>query len=364
MNHNRIIALALILAALLAPAAMAAAGDADDPLISRSYAEGAFRTEVSAALDAVCGRALARAGAVAPAGAGWTVRTLTAGDSVTLRDGQQLILISGGVRLTVRAGRLINCTLGRDSVGGDARTGHRYVAWDGAEVLAECADSAVAAFSAGAESDITAPPDPVTTPAPEGPINPFTDVAEGAWYYADLLSAVRRGLVNGMTPTTYEPAGQLTLAQAVKLAACMRQLRDEGAVRLKNADDGRDWYMTYADYALVHGILDAAPDSAAVWNAMCSRADFVRLFYRALPEADYAPVNDIPDGSIPDVAADDPVAREVYAFYAAGILTGYAEGNGRAAHEFGADTPISRAEVAVIMNRMFEPEARLRFEMG
>ena len=46
-----------------------------------------------------------------------------------------------------------------------------------------------------------------------------------------------------------------------------------------------------------------------------------------------------------------------------GILTGYAAGEGRRAHEIGAATSITRAEVAAIMNRMFTPAARVRFEI-
>ena len=102
---------------------------------------------------------------------------------------------------------------------------------------------------------------------------------------------------------------------------------------------------------------------AGGWDAPIDRAGFVRLFYRALPESEYTPLNTLNANAIPDVPMSADVAREVYAFYAAGILTGYTEGGGRKAHEFGADTFISRAEVATIMNRMFDPAARVRFEI-
>lgn len=349
MKLNRIAALAACFTLLLAIPALAAAGDGSDPLISRSYAEGTFRDEVAAALDAVCARAVRAARDAAGDGDGLVTLTLAAGDSLTLRDGQQLVLTDGGVRLSIESGTLVNCTQGWESTGGDARTYHRYVVWGGASVRADCAEAAVVRCSAGAE---------VTRSAPECP---FTDVPEGAWYYSDVVAAVRRGLVNGMTATTYAPQGNLTLAQAVKLAACMRQLDRDGTVTLQNAADGRPWYASYADYALETGILDELPDDG--WNDNITRAAFVRIFYRALPADACAPVNDIPAGSIPDVAGDEAYAREVYAFYAAGILTGYAEGNGRQAHEFGAETAISRAEVATILNRMADETARVRFEI-
>ena len=367
MKKNRICALIALLALLLSVPVLAAAGDASDPLISRSYAQYEFRDEVDAALDAISDLTVRSAAAQFKAADGWTVRSLAAGESVTLGDGQQLVLLDGGVRLTVVSGKLINCTLGRASDGGDARTGHRYVAWDGASVRADCAERAVVACSANAAAGgQTAAPQPTDAPQPSEPPQPadcpFTDVPAGAWYFADVVNAVRRGLVNGMTPTTYAPQGNLTLAQTVKLAACMHQKAAEGAVTLANAADGLPWYDSYVRYALAHGILDAEP--AGGWNDPVTRADFVRIFYRALPETAYAPVNDVPDGTIPDDSADAPAPREVYAFYRAGILTGYAEGDGRAAHAFGADTNISRAEVAAIMNRMFDETARVRFAMG
>ena len=354
MKHKRIFALALLLALLLALPALGGPGDADDPLISRSYAEGAFRSQVGAALDAAASRAVSERKAAAEA-QGLTVLTLRAGETLTLRDGQQLILISGGVRLEIGSGSLTNATLGRTSTGGDARIGHRYVVWGGAAVTATAGhQGAAAAVSPRLAGTVGG-----TTPS-DG--LPFADVAESDWFYSDVAGAYRRGLVNGMDATHYAPQSSMTLAQAVKLAACMRQLYEEGAVTLANAGGGEPWYFSYARYALEHGIMDEMP--AEGWDAPIDRAGFVRLFYRALPESEYTPLNSIGAGAIPDVPMSADVAREVYAFYAAGILTGYTAGNGRQAHEFGADTFISRAEVATIMNRMFDPAARVRFELG
>ena len=164
MRHNRILALAAVLALLLAVPALAAAGGADDPLISRSHAEGTFRGEVGAALDAAAAAAVLDAGGGARAD-GLSVVALAPGDTVTLRDGQQLVLLSGGVRLAVGSGNLVNATLGRGSTGGDARTGHRYVVWGGASVTATAgAKGAAVAASPKAQTALTEAP-PTPTPA-------------------------------------------------------------------------------------------------------------------------------------------------------------------------------------------------------
>ena len=102
----------------------------------------------------------------------------------------------------------------------------------------------------------------------------FEDVTEDKWYYADVLTAVEAGLVNGRSETAFCPEENLTAAEAVKLAACMRQFVTEGKVTLENGDP---WYQTYADYARENGIIDEDP----VWNEPMTRADletFADLF--------------------------------------------------------------------------------------
>ena len=51
-------------------------------------------------------------------------------------------------------------------------------------------------------------------PAPTSTVNPFSDVKEGYAYNA-ILWAVENGITNGMTATTFEPAGTCTRAQIV-----------------------------------------------------------------------------------------------------------------------------------------------------
>ena len=146
-----------------------------------------------------------------------------------------------------------------------------------------------------------------------------------------------------------------TLAQAVKLAACMHQLSRDGAVTLA---PGSPWFRPYADYALVSGILDADCED---YNAVIDRRSVVRIFYRALPAERYEAINDIADGAIPDVPADGADAAAIYSFYRAGILSGYTNTEGYAEHAFGPDSSITRAEIAAIMNRMFDASARVVF---
>ncbi len=181
--------------------------------------------------------------------------------------------------------------------------------------------------------------------------NPFTDIRPSDWFYGDVLSAYAMGLISGMTETTYNPVGHLTIAQAIRIAACMHQYNEAGAVTLTNST-GR-WYDSYVDYAVSNGIITKSAYSGH-YNDAATRADYVKIFYYALPAVEFTPIHDVPDGSIPGVSLDDPSGYEIYAFYRAGILRGY-DNSGT----FSPGNTIKRSEVAAIISRMMDNTSRL-----
>ena len=343
--------LCLFLGLLLLSAPVQAAGGGNDPLISKSYVEETFLPRLRAGLQAVAERFVRAYAANLPASkAGLKTLRLAQGDTVSLSSGQQLTLLSGGVRLQLERGTLLNVSQGRTSTGGDARLANRYILCGDSAATAVATGPALVTVSVGAQVN--------AGPVASGGC-PFTDVASGAWYYADVVSAYERGLVNGVTEQSFSPNGLLTMSQAMKLAACMHQLYHTGRVSLTPPASG-PWYTPYVDYALKNGIAETRPTE---YEVPITRGEFVKLFFNALPEKEYTKQNLIMDGAIPDVATDAPLAKQVYMFYEAGILTGYAADGTYLAHAFGPDSGITRAEVATIMNRMFTPSARIKFTM-
>lgn len=332
-------AAALLCALLLTGAASAAAGSRQDPFLTRSYIQETvlplFRARC---VEAVSARLLE----LRQQRRGLRLLTLSAPQSLTLHPGEQLTVLQGTVRLKAVNGELVDVTEGATFWDGVGWGAHRYILV-GDSAWGDVPQWAVVLISASASL---------------GDGSPFEDVRSSDWFFSDVVQAFRRGLVNGMDAAHYAPAGTLTFAQCVKLAACMRQLKTEGEVSLRSGSGGAPWYRSYADYALENGILTAESED---YDRTVSRRDFVALFYRALPTDSDADLNDIPDGAIPDVAAEDPGAPEIYAFYRAGILAGYTQDAAHAAHAFDPEGSVSRAEVAAILNRMFEPEARIRF---
>jgi len=198
----------------------------------------------------------------------------------------------------------------------------------------------------GVESDPVDKPDVKPTA--------FSDVPTGEWYYSSVKAAYEMGLINGKGDgTVYKPNDNMTVAEAVKLAACMNILYHGGdpTTDIKNGTDV--WYSTYMKYALDNGII--AKDLSARGNEKISRREYVFIFSKALPLEAFAKKNDIPEGSIPDIpgmSTSEDIA--IYTFYRAGILNG-----SDAKGTFNPTGNIKRSEVAAILIRMMDPSYRV-----
>ena len=147
----------------------------------------------------------------------------------------------------------------------------------------------------------------------------FTDVKPDSWYYEDVDNAVRLGIINGKSETTYCPNDNLTYAEAYKLAACMHQLSVNGKVTLKNSDP---WYAEYVEYCCINGIYGSYEDLSEDidMNQKITRSGYMGIFANALPDDRLPVINYIPDGAIPDVSSQAKFAPGVYKLYRAGIL--------------------------------------------
>lgn len=183
-------------------------------------------------------------------------------------------------------------------------------------------------------------------------VNPFEDVKEDAWYHDEVVKAVDTGIINGKSATEFKPDDLLTYAEAIKLAACMSQVYLNGEATLTS---GTPWYQPYADYCKINNIITKNYD----YNANATRAGYIEIFAKALPDSAFKNINNIPDGSILDVKNNAPYAIYVYKMYRAGILTGV-----DALHNCKPDDNIKRSEVAAIISRMMDEGKRVKFDMG
>ena len=175
----------------------------------------------------------------------------------------------------------------------------------------------------------------------------FQDMAAGVWYVNSVEQAYSYGLIQGRSAAQFAPDGNLTVAECVTLAARLHSTYLGDGMVFRQGDP---WYRVYADYALEQGILTKERSD---YTKKISRAVFAGILARALPEEVLPQINDVPDGSIPDVTESRSQYGAIYLLYRAGILTG--------SDKFGSFLPnsqIRRSEAAAILLRMARPEQR------
>lgn len=351
MIKKRIISLLLVLVLLCSLGAAFAAdspGSAKNPLISKSYLDTTFRDAVMAGVlqnlsDSmrVLEYKLSQAGQVK---SGVAYATAMPRSSVSLTSGAGFSIISGYGRLSASSGTVLDLTEGTLVSSGEAlKSGHRYLAAENTTATATAVTGMKLALygSAGLQSS--------------GGSLSFKDVPDTVWHFPYVSYAAINKLVNGRTATTYEPEANLSIAEAIKLAACMHQLHHEGSVTLQNHTDPATWYKTYVDYAAQNGIVSKTYPN---YNAAITRSEFVAVFHGALPGSEYQAVNTVGDNKIPDVRLSDANAQQIYTFYRAGIVNG-----SDASGKFLPASNIKRSEVATIVTRMFEKDSRVSISL-
>ena len=176
----------------------------------------------------------------------------------------------------------------------------------------------------------------------------FTDVPSSAWYYDNVKAAFEYGLVTGTSATSFNPTGNLTIAEAVTLAARLNNIYyAEGKLFTQTSV----WYQVYVDYAVEKGIITA--NQFANYTKQATRAEYTLILAKALPPEALEIVNWVEDGAIPDVKSSDSYGAAVYMLYRAGILTGNDD-----LGTFSPSNSITRAEVSALVTRMSDVSLR------
>ena len=177
----------------------------------------------------------------------------------------------------------------------------------------------------------------------------FSDVPHSAWYAQDVADVENYNIIEGTGHGKFSPNGNLTLAQAITMAARTHAYSYGKTVP---ASSGGAWYNGALEYAAQNGIC-AMGEFGTAYNNFCNRLTMALLFARVVPADTKQQINEVT--SIPDVQ-DNPENQPIFDLYQLGILTG--------SDEYGTYHPyhyITRAETAAILNRVLNPEVRKHF---
>lgn len=187
----------------------------------------------------------------------------------------------------------------------------------------------------------------------------FTDVPAGAWYESALKDCFESGLMNGKTATTFDPKGNLTIAQAMVMSARLDDIYRGGTGVLPAAAAGEPWYMpayTYLFQKSLLGKTDLAYLSSGNYNDPATREDMAFFFARVLPNQSRNAINTVEN--IPDVDRKQGNGGYIYELYEQGVLTG--------SDIYGTYRPndnVTRAEAAAIIARVAFPEQRKTLDL-
>ncbi len=179
----------------------------------------------------------------------------------------------------------------------------------------------------------------------------FSDVNEYAWYGDSGEQVIRNsynlGFMDGLGGGKFGPEENLTIAQAVTIAARVRDIYEGGTGVFSQSDP---WYKVYFDYAKSKGII---PQSffTGEENVPAHRCEMAYIFANTLPEKELAAVKTV--ASIPDVTWRTSFAQEIFTLYGAGILVGNDKYG-----TFAPDTTITRSAAAAIVTRLVLPAKR------
>jgi len=187
----------------------------------------------------------------------------------------------------------------------------------------------------------------------------FSDVDEDEWYgynkYKSIANAFEYGLMKGNSATTFNPTGDITVEEAITVAARVHSIYMTGADSFAPSEP---WSKVYVDYAIANGIIEA--NDFRKLERAASRAEMAYIFSRSLPDYEFPKKNTV--NSLPDVVSgfssangkpQTPHYRSIIMLYEAGVLAGNDD-----AGTFNPNANINRAEAAAIISRVILPDTR------
>ena len=175
----------------------------------------------------------------------------------------------------------------------------------------------------------------------------FTDVKASDWFADNVKSAYELGLMKGNSPATFAPNATITVAEAVTVAARVRDIYWEDGTSF-TAKAGAAWYQPYVDYAIANGMMNTAP---ADYERPATRAELARWLDSALAGEGMEPATQTV--RFTDVTEAHRDYACIMDLVRAGIMGGKGDGI------FDPDAPVLRCEAAAMLSRAALPSLRL-----
>ena len=183
-----------------------------------------------------------------------------------------------------------------------------------------------------------------TKAAPVKPVNPFTDVKEGDFFYAPVLWAVENGITNGATATTFNPGGTCLRAQVVTFLHRAAGNPDPTSTNNPFSDvKSTDFFYKPVLWAVEKGITNGVSATEFGSYDNCNRAAVVTFLWRAAG----CPEPKSTNNPFEDVKSTDFFYKAVLWAVENGIT------NGVDTTHFGPTQACNRAQVVTFLYRAY-----------
>lgn len=153
------------------------------------------------------------------------------------------------------------------------------------------------------------------------PNSVFADLSEAAWAEEAIMSLNEKGIMTGVGDNKFAPQDRLTREQAVKIICEMNQLINTEDANTDFEDvDSEAWYAKYIITAVNKGIVNGVSENSFGIGMNITRQDFVTMLYRAMDNKEsYDGILSFEDSSEIAEYAKDAVGS----FVNKGIISGY-----------------------------------------
>lgn len=357
--RNRIIA-AVLLAAILVTglgAALASPGTAEDPFVTLNYLTETYYPEMEQAMleqaqkgtaqieqDALNKLAALSSSYLADISSSnkmysdrFLRLTLARSEKLILSSGSSLQFEEGRVTLELTSGCLIDVTDGSSPIAsGTLTAGHHYIAAENTSCIITAQSDAVYLSVRGYYAlELTGIA-----------YTPFVDIVAPVWYADSVLYAYEKGLVNGMTATTFAPATEMNRAMLATLLSRMAGVQGTPADAGFTDVPPGVWYANGVNWAYSVGIVNGSTATTFDPLTSLSREQLAVFLYRYA--ANYLGKNTPCSGDLTRFPDADKVSG-----YAKDALS-WAVGVGLVNGKDGKLAPLdktNRAEVATILHR-------------
>lgn len=184
----------------------------------------------------------------------------------------------------------------------------------------------------------------------------FADVSGQEWYDRWVNLAYSIGMMEGTGNRKFEPEKELTVAETLRLAACLESRAIQDDFHLQGVS-GNLWYSSSVTYCETVGIIAYGEYGKDDFERPVTRAEMARIFSRTTAVRSMGAIND-PErvrSSVPDVMEGDYAAEAIYDLFAKGVFTGK-----DSACSFHPTENLTRAEAATMIVRITRPEHRIK----